>query len=433
MRDCFTRSFKRPTWWGLTPLAVFLIVYFITGLLFLDFYKMPITVAFLISSAYAVAITPDMKLEQRIMRFSQGASDKNILLMIWIFILAGAFAEGAKSMGAINAGVHAALSILPPDMVLPGLFLAACFISVSIGTSVGTIVALMPVALGLAQPLALDVAYIAGIVAGGAFFGDNLSFISDTTIATTRTQGCDMKDKFKVNLRIVLPAALVVLVIYIVQGSHLSSHIQHEDFSLILIIPYLIVLGCAIYGMNVVAVLSLGIVSCGIVGTITGSVSFFDWIGSLGKGIGNMGELIIVTMLAGGMLELIKYNGGIDFVIKKLTQNIKSKRGAELAIAALVSIANLCTANNTIAILTTGPIAREISEKYALDARKSASILDTFSCFIQGIIPYGAQLLIASGLAALSPVSIIGYLYYPLIMGITALLSIILRYPRKYS
>lgn len=319
MSDFFTRSFKRPTWWGLTPLAVFLIIYFITGLLFLDFYKMPITVAFLISSAYAIAITPDMKLEQRIMRFSQGASDKNILFMIWIFILAGAFAEGAKSMGAINAGVQAALSILPPNMLLPGLFLASCFISVSIGTSVGTIVALMPIALGLAQPLGLQAAYIAGIIIGGAFFGDNLSFISDTTIASTRTQGCSMKDKFKVNLRIVLPAALVVLVIYIVQGSHLSSHILHEDFSLILIIPYLIVLGCAIYGMNVVAVLSLGIVSCGIVGTITGSVSFFDWIGSLGKGIGNMGELIMVTMLAGGMLELIKYNGGIDFVIKKLT------------------------------------------------------------------------------------------------------------------
>ena len=271
------------------------------------------------------------------------------------------------------------------------------------------------------------------IVVGGSFFGDNLSFISDTTIASTKTQGCEMRDKFKVNSLIVIPAAVIVLAIYIFQGLSVSSSVIIQDIEWVKVIPYLIVLGTAIAGINVMLVLLLGIASTAVVGFATGSFDIFGWFAATGTGISGMGDLIIITLLAGGMLEIIRYNGGIDFIIGKLTKHVKGKRGAEFSIAALVSIANLCTANNTIAIITTGPIARDIATKFHLDSRKTASILDTFSCFIQGIIPYGAQLLMASGLASISPISIIGNLYYPFTMGTLALLSILLRYPRRYS
>lgn len=420
-------------WLALSPLFVFLCLYLVTSIIVDDFYKVPITVAFMVSSAYAIAITRGLPLDKRIYQFSVGASNKNIMLMIWIFILAGAFAESAKQMGAIDATVNLTLLILPENLLIAGIFIAACFISLSIGTSVGTIVALTPVAIGIAQKTGLDVPYIVAIVVGGSFFGDNLSFISDTTIASTKTQDCVMSDKFRVNSMIVVPAALIVLGIYIFQGLSVSSPPQTEPIEWVKVIPYLAVLVTAIAGMNVMLVLSLGIVLTGIVGLLTSGFDFFGWFGAMGNGVSGMSELIIVTLLAGGMLETIRYNGGIDFIINKLTRHVKGKRGAELSIAALVSIANLCTANNTIAIITTGPIAKDISIKYHLDRRKTASILDTFSCFVQGIIPYGAQLLMAAGLAKISPVSIIGYLYYPFIMGTCALLAILLRYPKRYS
>ena len=420
-------------WFGLSPLLVFLITYLVTSIVSGDFYRMPITVAFAVASAFAIAITRGIKLEDRIRQFSRGAADHNILLMIWIFILAGAFATGAKSMGAIDATVNVILSLLPSSFLLPGLFIASCFISLSIGTSVGTVVALVPIALGIGESIGLPAAYITAVITGGAFFGDNLSFISDTTIAATRTQGCSMRDKFKVNILIVLPAALIALGIYLYQGLELPSATNHQAGGFLLMLPYLLVIICAIAGMNVLLVLLIGILSCGIVGISTGVLPVWDWVGSLSTGITGMGELIIVTLLAGGMLELIRYNGGIDYLLEKLTRHISGKRGAELAIAALVSLANLCTANNTIAILTTGKVAREITDKYQLDPRKSASILDTFSCFIQGIIPYGAQLLLAASLTGLSPIEIIPYLYYTFIMGGMALLAILLRYPRRYS
>ena len=423
---------RQGSWWTLSPLAVFLCLYLVTSLLMNDFYKMPITVAFLFSSCYAVAITRSLKLEERIYQFSLGASNKNILMMIWIFVLAGAFAQSAKQMGAIDATVNLTLHILPDNLLLAGIFLAACFISLSIGTSVGTIVALTPVAVGLAEKTGVDLAYMTAIVVGGSFFGDNLSFISDTTIASTRTQDCVMTDKFRVNCLIVVPAALIVLGIYIFQGLNVSAPPQTESIQWLKVLPYLVVLGTAVAGVNVMLVLMLGIVSTGFIGFLTG-MSFFDWFGAMGSGITGMGELIIITLLAGGMLELIRYNGGIDFIISRLTRHVKGKRGAELSIAALVSIANLCTANNTIAIITTGPIARDIALRFHLDRRKTASILDTFSCLTQGLIPYGAQMLIAAGLASISPLSIIGNLYYPFCMGLFALLSILLRYPKKYS
>ena len=423
---------RRGSWWALSPLVVFLFLYLVTSLLMNDFYKMPITVAFLFSSCYAVAITRGLKLEERIYHFSAGASNKNILMMIWIFVLAGAFAQSAKQMGAIDATVNLTLHVLPDNLLLAGIFLAACFISLSIGTSVGTIVALTPVAVGLAEKTGVDLAYMTAIVVGGSFFGDNLSFISDTTIASTRTQDCVMTDKFRVNCLIVVPAAIVVLGVYVFQGLSVSAPPQTETIEWVKVLPYLIVLGTAVAGMNVMLVLMLGIVSTGLVGFLTG-MSFFDWFGAMGSGITGMGELIIITLLAGGMLELIRYNGGIDFIITRLTRHVRGKRGAELSIAALVSIANLCTANNTIAIITTGPIARDIARRFHLDRRKTASILDTFSCLTQGLIPYGAQMLIAAGLASISPLDIIGNLYYPFCMGAFALLAILLRYPRKYS
>lgn len=420
-------------WTALSPLIVFLCIYLVTSIIANDFYKVPITVAFLISSAFAVAITTDIPLEQRLKQFSKGAADQNILLMIWIFILAGAFAYSAKTMGSIDATVNLTLHILPSNLLLAGIFLAACFISLSIGTSVGTIVALTPVAIGIANKVGLDLAFVVGIVVGGSFFGDNLSFISDTTIASTRTQGCVMRDKFKVNSMIVIPAAICILALYIYLGRNIDQPIFIDNIEWLKVLPYLIVLITALMGVHVMLVLSLGIVSCGVIGIVTGDMPFFDWFESMGNGIMGMGELIIITLLAGGMLEMIRFNGGIDYIINKLTKHINSKRGAEFSIAALVSVANLCTANNTIAIITVGPIAKDIATKFKLDPRKVASILDTFSCFVQGIIPYGAQLLMAAGLAGISPISIIQNLYYPLTMGIIAILSITFRYPRRYS
>ena len=424
---------RHGSWWALSPLLVFLCLYLVTSILVNDFYKVPITVAFLVSSCYAIAITRGLKLDQRIYQFSVGAANKNILLMIWIFILAGAFAQSARQMGAIDATVNLTLHILPDNLLLAGIFIAACFISLSIGTSVGTIVALTPVAVSLAEKTEIALPFMVAVVVGGSFFGDNLSFISDTTIASTKTQECVMRDKFRVNSMIVVPAAIIVLGIYIFQGLSITAPAQVQTIEWIKVIPYIIVLGTAIAGMNVMLVLIIGILTSGIIGIATGSFGVFDWFGAMGTGITGMGELIIITLLAGGMLETIRYNGGIDFIIKKLTRHVNSKRGAELSIAALVSIANLCTANNTIAIITTGPIAKDIAKRFHLDRRKTASILDTFSCLIQGIILYGAQMLIAAGLANISPISIIGNLYYPFTMGVCALLAILFRYPRRYS
>jgi len=356
-------------------------------------------------------------------------------------VMAGAFASTAKEIGAIDATVNIAMRVLPGRLLFAGLFLAACFISMSIGTSVGTIVALVPIAAGIAEEMALSGAtgftastpFITAIIVGGSFFGDNLSFISDTTIAATRTQECSMADKFKVNLRIVGPAATVVAALYVVLGSSVSVMPQSGPVEWLLLIPYVLVIILALTGVNVIAVLGIGIAINGILGFTNGSFGWSGFLESMGGGISGMGDLIIVTLLAGGMLELIRENGGLDYIVETMTRRIRGKRGAEFSIAALVSLANLCTANNTIAIITVGGIARNISQKFGLDSRKSASLLDTFSCLIQGLIPYGAQLLMAAGLAGISSISIIGYLYYPMVMGVFAIMAIFLRLPRKYS
>ena len=423
----------KANFWALSPLFIFLGVYLITSLIVNDFYKVPITVAFVISSVVAILMTRREKLSDRIARFSGGASDKNIMLMIWIFILAGAFAQSAKAMGAIEATVNLALHILPDNLLLAGIFIAACFISLAVGTSVGTIVALTPVAVGIAEKTGVELPFMVAIVVGGAFFGDNLSFISDTTIAATKTQGCRMKDKFKVNSMIVVPAAVLVLLFYIIEGVQVQTPAQIAEIEWVKVIPYIAVLGTALAGINVMLVLLLGIGITGLIGLCTSGFDLFGYFGAMGTGITGMGELIVITLLAGGMLEMIRYNGGIAYIIERLTRHVSSKRFAELSIAGLVCLANLCTANNTIAIITTGPIARNIAERFHIDRRKSASILDTFSCFIQGIIPYGAQMLIAAELADLSPLAIIRYLYYPVLIGIFGLLAIAFRYPRHYS
>lgn len=418
---------------ALSPLAVFLGIYLVSSLIAKDFYKIPIAAAFLIASAYALLISKKAPIEDKIAVFSRGAGHKNVLLMLWIFILAGAFAETARQIGAIDATVAATLHILPPSMLFVGLFLASCFISMAIGTSVGTIVALVPVAAGIASESGFDTGFVTAIVAGGAFFGDNLSFISDTTIAATKTQGCLMSDKFKVNLKIVAPAALAVAVMYIIIGHGASFSAPADPVNWTRLIPYVLVIGLAMTGVNVVEVLAIGIGVNAIIGFCQGTLTWTTWLGSIGTGIAGMGDLIIVTMLSGGMLEVIRENGGIDYLVRILTKGIRGKRGAEFSIAALVSMANVCTANNTIAILTTGRIAKDITTRFGLDPRKTASILDTFSCMIQGLLPYGAQMLMASGLAGISSLSIIKYLFYPYTMGAFAVLAILLRYPRKYS
>lgn len=419
--------------WALSPLFLFIILYLTLSIIAGDFYKVPMTVVFLISSIYAIAASGGFPLKKRIDIFSRGASSSSLLLMLWIYVLAGAFAASAKEMGAIDSTVNLALDVLPASMLLPGLFVAACFISISIGTSVGTVVALVPIAAGIASSTGQSAPLLTAVIVGGAYFGDNLSFISDTTVVATQTQGCKMNDKFRVNALIVGPAAVIILAVYAFMGIDMQApaHLPTTDY--VKVLPYLAVLIAAICGMNVMAVLVLGIILCGVIGIAEGSYGFFDWLAAMGQGITGMGELIIIAMMAGGMLEIIRENGGIDFIINALTKHVHGKRGAELSIAALVSLVNICTANNTVAILTVGSIAKRIGDRYGVDNRKAASILDTFSCTVQGLIPYGVQMLLAAGLAHINPMQILPYLYYPMAIGVAALMSILFRYPKRYS
>lgn len=415
---------------ALSPILFFLVVYLLAGVLGGDFYQMPISVAFMFTAIYAVVIMRDIPLDERIGIFSRGAGKSELLLMIWIFVLAGAFAASAQAMGAIDATVQLTLQLLPPKMLMAGLFVAACFISLSIGTSVGTIVALTPIAAGIAESTGASVPLIVGVVVGGAYFGDNLSFISDTTIVATRTQGCRMSDKFRVNSQIVVPAAALVLLAYIIMGTKIHAPQAVQSMDMIKVLPYVVVLVTAVCGVNVMVVLIVGILLSGIIGIGGGYYNLLEWMSHMGRGIMGMSELIIVTLLAGGLMELMRAGGGIDYLISSLTRRIRGRRGAELTIAGLVALTNVCTANNTIAILTVGPIAKDISDRFGVDPRKSASLLDTFSCLAQALIPYGAQILMAAGLAHLSPLDIIPCLYYPFVMGLFALLSIIFRWPR---
>lgn len=418
---------------ALLPLAVFLIVYAGTSIIAKDFYAVSVIVPFLISAIVALSMNKKRTFEDKLQDFCKGAGNSNVILMILIFVLAGAFAQVAKAMGAVDSTVNFGLSILPTSILVPGVFIIASFIALSVGTSMGTIVALVPIAVGISEKTGIAVAIVVGAVVSGAMFGDNLSMISDTTIAATRTQGCEMKDKFKMNFKIVLPAAIVTAIVFMILTKGISIQTLGEyEYSFIKILPYIVVLISALMGINVIFILIGGIVFAGAIGLLYGSFDIIGLFTNISAGIQGMSELIIISLLIAGTIELIKNNGGIEYILNKGMKNFKSKRGAELGIAILVSLVDICTANNTIAIVTVGPIAKDISDEFELEPRRVAGIMDMFSCVFQGLIPYGAQLISASGLAMISPFAIIKYSVYPYLMGICALVSIYL-YWRKRS
>lgn len=414
---------------ALSPIFVFLLMYVAVSVVIGDFYKMPLSIAFIVASMWALVTTRAGKVQDRIEIFSKGAANPNVLYMIWIFILAGAFSGLARGIGAVDATVELTLNCLPGWFVLPGLFLVTCFISMSIGTSVGTIVALTPFACQLASDSGGDVAFYVSVVLGGSFFGDNLSFISDTTIAATRSQGVEMKDKFKTNLRIALPAAIVALVVYIVQGGTSEAVVAPPmSHPWQLILPYLVVIGTAVAGINVLVVLSLGILSCMTLAFVYEGHAIMSMCSLMGEGITGMSDLIIVTLLAAGLLSLISHNGGITYIIQRLTARVvNGSRGAQLCISMLVALVNVCTANNTIAILAVGEISRTIGTKFGVEPSKTASLLDTSACVVQSIIPYGAQCLLAASLSTVAPVAFLPYLYYTWALSAMIVLSIIIK------
>lgn len=417
---------------ALMPLGVFILVYLGVSVIAKDFYAVSVIIPFLAAALTAIFMNRKVSFEKKIDVFCKGAGNTNILLMVLIFILAGAFAQVARDMGAVDSTVNLGLSLLPSSLLIPGVFIIACFIALSVGTSMGTIVALVPIAVGIASKTGIDVALSVGAVVSGAMFGDNLSIISDTTIAATRTQGCEMKDKFKMNFKVVLPAAIITaaLFYFLTKGS-VVSNIEALEFSVLKIVPYLLVITAALLGANVILILLGGIIVSGGIGLVYGNFDIIGLLNSISTGIIGMSELIIVSLLIAGTIEIIKFNGGIELILNKLVNNFKTQKGAEYGIALLVSLVNVCTANNTIAIVTVGPIAKNISDKFNLEAKRVAGIMDMFSCVIQGVVPYGAQLISAAGLAAISPFAIMKYLFYPYLMGICAMISIQIYWSRN--
>lgn len=382
---------------------------------------------FVIMAMISVAVTRGLPLKEKVSVFSRGAGSPNLLLMVWIFMLAGAFAATAKEMGAAGAMVDLTLRILPANFALGGLFIAACLTSICMGTSVGTIVALMPIATGLAEATTMTLPVVSAAVVGGAFFGDNLSVISDTTIVATQSQGCRMSDKFRFNIRMVTPAAILVTALYIFMGWGTTGVTPQGSVHWWKVMPYIVVFVCAICRMNVLIVLAMGCVLTCLTGIIDGSYNLIGWEEAAMKGIMGMSELILISLLAGGIFALIRYNGGFEFIISRMTQCVKTTAGAEWCICGLVAFANICTANNTIAILSVGDIAKHVAETFSIDPRRSASLLDTTSCCVQGLLPYGAQLLIASGIAGISAMSIVPWLFYPFFLSLTVIATIVFQ------
>ena len=411
---------------GISPVIIFLLLYVVVSVVIGDFYRMPFSVALLCASVWAIA-TYKGRLTERIEVFSRAAGHANIIYMIWIFILAGAFAAIAKEIGAVNATVDLILRLLPAGLIVPGIFVASCFISLAVGTSVGTVVALTPLATEIAGASGGSTAFMVAVVLGGAFFGDNLSFISDSTIAATRTQGCEMADKFRANVWLAVPAALVTLAFYMIETPEFAVPDSGAPAqSVWLVLPYMIVIVTAIVRMNVNIVLSLGIVASLVIGIAQGH-HMLDLCGFMGSGIDGMGGLIVITLMSAGMLGVVKASGGITWLLQVLTARVKGTRGAQFCIALLVSLVNLCTANNTVAIIIVGSMSKEIARRYGVSASKTASLLDTCSCIIQCLIPYGAQTLLACSLSGLSPAEPFAYLYYPWALAVMVIASIFLK------
>lgn len=427
-----TRSKRRNGWIAISPLFFFVALFTGLSLWVGDFYKVPILAVFAFTAAYAIATTRGVPLQERITLYSSGA-DANLMQMVWIFVLAGAFATSAKALGAVDAAVNLTLSVLPPEMLLAGFFVAACFISLSIGTSVGTIVALAPMAPGVAEHAGFDLALLTAAIVGGAFFGDNLSFISDTTIAAARTQDCKLSDKFKVNFRIVLPVALVVMGLYIYLGMGAVGSPTSLPVDGVKMLPYVLVLVLSFMGVNVLVSLGVALLLTCALWLGSGHGTIEDLLVAMGEGIIGMSETILIALMASGLFVLIRFNGGMTFIIKQMKGWMQSKRSGEMGIATLVAMVNICTANNTVAILSVGNIARDVSQRYGIDPRKAASVLDTTSCVVQSFLPYGAQLLLASSYTGLSPVAIMPYLFYPMGIAVATLLAIGCRYPRRYA
>ena len=416
---------------GLLPLLVFLLLFIGSGIITENFYAMPVLVAFIIATVVAIAMNTKVSLNEKIEVFCKGASDPNIILMCIIFILAGAFGAVSKAMGGVESTVNFGLTILPQNLLLAGTFVICCFISLSMGTSMGTIVALAPIGVGISEQTGIPVALALAAVVGGSMFGDNLSMISDTTIAAARTQGCGMKDKFKMNFIIVLPAAIITAVILAFSaGAGSGAVTQAHPYSLVKIIPYIAVLGAALMGVNVLAVLTGGVVLSGAIGMMNGSFDIMGLLQTAAEGMQGMEDLAMISIVIGGLVELIKLNGGIDFLISFIHNRVSGRKGGELGIAILTSLVDICTANNTITIVMAGPLAKDIAKDYDIDPKRSASLLDIFSSSWQGIIPYGAQLLVASGVGGIASFEIVKYMYYPFLTLAMGMIAIIFGIPQ---
>ncbi|SHM58614.1 Na+/H+ antiporter NhaC family protein [Gracilibacillus kekensis] len=416
---------------ALLPLLIFILLFIGTGVITQDFSNMPLNVAVIIASAVAIAMNHRGKLSKKIEIFTKGAGHENIILMVIIFVLAGAFSEVARGMGAVDATVNLGLSLLPANLLMVGLFIIGCFISITMGTSMGTVVALAPIGIGIAEQTDIPMALAMATVIGGAMFGDNLSMISDTTIASARTQNTSMSDKFKTNFFIVIPGAIITAIILwvITAGNHVND-LGDYSYDFVKVLPYLIVLIVAILGVNVMIVLIGGTIFAGVIGLIDGSYTGTTFIQAISQGIINMEDIAIVALFIGGIVGMIQHNGGIEYLLQFVKNRIKSKKGAEFGIAGLVSVADISTANNTISIIMTGPLAKNIANEYDVDPRKSASILDIFAACWQGIVPYGGQMLAVAGLASISPLAIMPYSFYPVLLGICGVIAILIGFPQ---
>ncbi|NWK83218.1 Na+/H+ antiporter NhaC family protein [Staphylococcus sp. GSSP0090] len=422
---------KKGNAWALIPLIIFVGMFLGVGIITGDFTTMPLNVAILVAAIVGLVLNRKESFQKKVEIFTKGAGHSNIILMMLIFLLAGAFSQTTEDMGGVKSTVNLGLSLIPENLIIVGLFVICMFVSLSMGTSVGTVAAIAPVGFGLSQATDVSAAITMATVVGGAMFGDNLSMISDTTIAAVRTQKTKMSDKFKVNIKIVLPGAIFTVIVlwFLTNGAHIDAS-KSYDYDFIKVIPYLFVLILALFGVNVIIVLIGGIILSAMIGLFYGS---FDWIGllsSISKGIIGMEDIAMIALLIGGLVALIQHNGGITWLLNFVRNRVKSKRGAELGIAGLVSVADISTANNTISILMAGPLAKDISDEYGVDPRKSASILDMFASCFQGLLPYSPQLIAAAGVASISPFELVPYAIYPMILGVCGLIAIAFRLPR---